>query len=544
MTNTEFFREMAGAARDDAAVGWVTAEELPGEAFCAFVEHFNRRVDGELSHIAAERKELRARVAALRLPDYREFLAKLEDKAQLERLAPEQRAATPQAYRAWLKASWHPAWGAALGRLYSFPLSLRQRERHLYLVGESGSGKSELLKYLCVTDKLKRGMDARALVLIDPHGDLAEQFARQWLFSEVDRDNLIYLDPFLSEDALPTLNPFDLGGRAASGAWVDTLAQRLAGVFVSLLRGGGALTLQMETLLIPCITVLLKRPGSTLFDLQRFMDDEHNHDLLELGKRSQNEGQRQFFRTLFRAEAYRPTKVSLATKCQSLLNNQTFARLVARPRSTVDLESALDGGKTIVVNCAKGRLGAQAAEAFGRFMVALVQGIALGRGGERKPIDLVIDECQNFLGEDIETIITEARKFGLHLILAQQVAGHGMSPQLQRLILGNSAVKLMGKGGAHNTSLMAREMNADLSELLPLQTGTFILKSGSHPPVRLHVPDEYLDDRSAMSGREWAKIKREQLEKYYRVAEGRDEGQIDSTEGAKYAPPDWSDLRM
>src|SRR5512147_392806 len=67
-----------------------------------------------------------------------------------------------------------------------------------------------------------------------------------------------------------------------------------------------ALTLQMEALLIPSISVLLKRRGSTLLDLQRFMNDQRNGDLVRLGERSDNPAQRLFFRDRFYAKTFDP----------------------------------------------------------------------------------------------------------------------------------------------------------------------------------------------------------------------------------------------
>jgi hypothetical protein len=151
----------------------------------------------------------------------------------------------------------------------------------------------------------------------------------------------------------------------------------------------------METLLLPCLTVLLNRSDSTLFDLLRFMNDERNTDLVELGKNSKNKSHALFFKEKFHETNLKPTKQSISIKTQSLLHNEVFANIIARPKSTIDLKNAIESGKAIIINCAKGNLGDQISEAFGRFIVALISNIAISRTQketEKIPIDLIIDE--------------------------------------------------------------------------------------------------------------------------------------------------------
>ena len=227
----------------------------------------------------------------------------------------------------------------------------RDRQRHTYVLGKSGSGKSELLKLLVYGYIRKPG--SATVVVIDPHGDLAEEIAR---FKEHRKsDRLIYIDPYLdgSGGRMPTINPFDL--RDTGPQSIDIAAQSMLEAFKQILRNT-ALTLQMEALLIPCISVLLNRRGSTLLDLQRFMNDHRNGDLVRLGERSDNLAQRLFFRDRFFEKTFDATKASIATKIQSLLNSRTFFHLTVG-ESTLDIGEALDSRKLLIFNLAKGKLG-------------------------------------------------------------------------------------------------------------------------------------------------------------------------------------------
>jgi len=593
-TNQEFFQHVSGVDPLDSSLegplGETVPALLPEPIFHKFVSFFRERVKEEISRIPTWKQELRERVAETIPPTFDEFLRLLKDHK--DAISQKYAKGEFKQYKAWLLDEENLAWAGQAFFLerFAYWIPLADRLRHTYIVGESGSGKSELLKAICIRNKEKRMLPSwrirqrlhdimnmgmgkkdqanpgRALVLIDPHGNLADEVAAQDFFYggievgkhedarvderleakgtaaasmalslrelakraageyiAADRSGLVYINPLLDPERFPTINPFDLSEKGYRSEQMESYALHLARVFTAMLSGGNqTLSLQMETLLVPCITILLHRPGSTLFDLQRFMNDEGNADLVELGKHSDNPGQATFFKTLFSEASYKATKISIATKCQSLLNNRTFSRIIASPKSTVDLEDAINKGKAIVVNCAKGALGPPVAEAFGRFLVAMVMGIALNRTKEARgnvPIDLVIDECHTFISDDLETILAEARGYGLHLTLAQQVVGQGMNPDLTRMVLGNTGVKFVGKSGHHNRSAMGKEMGIDEKEFENLKIGVFVVKSGSKPPIKIHVTDDFLGRKTCMSFEQWEEVKRAMLAAYYQNQE-------------------------
>lgn len=106
--------------------------------------------------------------------------------------------------------------------------------------------------------------------------------------------------------------------------------------------GKQSLSLQMETLLIPSISVLLQKGDATFFDLYRFLFSKSNADLLARAKKSNNRGHRHFFENLFEEDAYKATRHSIATKIQSLLNHDTFARMISNTAPSLDLKYLLD----------------------------------------------------------------------------------------------------------------------------------------------------------------------------------------------------------
>lgn len=377
------------------------------------------------------------------------------------------------------------------------------RRQHTYVTGGSGSGKSETLKAL-VYGTLKFIPEA-SQVIIDPHGDLAEQIARWQEFRVSDR--LVYIAPNLFDDAVPTINPFDVG--ALGPREKDLVAQEIVEAMEQLLQGeaGGNLSVNMRALLMPCVLTLLERPGSTFTDLGRSMEDGLNAELVALGRQHPREPVRNFFLhngTGFGSRHYDRTKASIATKLQSLRNTFSFDALVNGP-SSFDLEAAVNAGKVIVFNLAKGEIGRDASEAVGRFVLAKLQGMALRRqrvpAGQRRPVHVYVDECQNYISPATIAIMEETRKYGLYLTLAQQVAGRGMSTEMLKVVLNNTNVKLAGRTKDDRT--MASLMGVDMPRLQRLRPGQFLVQTGSRPTLEVQVHDEVLGDSNAMTDTDW-----------------------------------------
>ncbi len=321
------------------------------------------------------------------------------------------------------------------------------------------------------------------------------------------------------------LNPFDLYGHTHRHHERDKAVQQLTSVLRSLTcKSDESLSTNMETLLAPCLTVLLARPDSTLFDLLRFVETGRNSDLLAHGLRSAHEAHRLFFLHAFDHGRFKSTRGAIATKIQSLLNSETFCSFMATPKSTVNLEHALNSGKTVLVSCAAGQLGAQTMTAIGRLVVGMVLSVALNRSSapfRYPPIRLVIDEVQHFVTDELVTILTEARKYGLSITLACQIVGQGMSPDFSRLILGNTALKLLGDAGADSRRAMAREMDIPEPETSPLRLGQFVMRHGHRPASRIQLTSVHCEDQHTISSQQWRAMKENQIKRWYRMSQSR-----------------------
>lgn len=114
-----------------------------------------------------------------------------------------------------------------------------------------------------------------SLIVMDPHGDLSEEMINLRI-SKKQKARIIYINPYLSKKQIPIFNPFDLYDKSEEN--IDLLTQELVRVFKELLPNH--LSLQMEAVLTPCIATILRKQNGNLVDLQRFMDDQRNADLI------------------------------------------------------------------------------------------------------------------------------------------------------------------------------------------------------------------------------------------------------------------------
>jgi hypothetical protein len=373
-------------------------------------------------------------------------------------------------------------------------LPLEELKKHTYLTGRSGSWKSELIKLIFYRLQSVSQQDRRhSLILLEPHGDLSEECKSLNLNTWKGKGRLIYLDPFFHPAYTFRLNPFETDDK--SETTIDVLSQELARTFQELIPLS-PLSLQMETLLKPCIAVLLRRGNGSFAELQRFVDDKRNKDLKALGLLSPVPSHRHFFESFFRREEYIPTKVSIFTKIQSLLNSSVFARLTAWP-STLKLEDRLNAGKVLIVNLSKWKMGSEASDAFGRFLLAYLKSLTFKRAhqdsADRKPVFLMIDEFQNYVTQSVGTILTEARKYGLHLLLAQQLPGQNMTKELKDLIFSNTGIKIAGQNAASAFRDLSKEFSLSVETLQQLQPHCFYVKSGTEPAKEVRVPPFLVD---------------------------------------------------
>jgi hypothetical protein len=334
------------------------------------------------------------------------------------------------------------------------PFGLRHGDRsaHMYVIGKTGTGKSSLLEGMIRQDVLS----GNGLALFDPHGDLAERLV-EWI-PESRKSNLIYLNVPDPEQPFG-FNPLEkvppLRRSLAANGIVETLKKLF----------DDAWGIRLEYILRNALLLLLEQPEATLSDVVRLF---HEKDFRkEAAERLTNEHVKRFWLTEFekygrhRSEAVTP----IENKLGSLLVDPFVSRILTIPKSTFDPREAIDSGKVLLVNLAKGKIGEAPAMLFGGLLVTMLGLAGLSRADtpdkERRSFFMYLDEFQTFTTLALVNMLAELRKYGLGLVLANQFMDQ-IDGELRSAILGNVGTLVVFRVGAVDAQKLVKELHPDL----------------------------------------------------------------------------------
>ena len=337
----------------------------------------------------------------------------------------------------------------------TFGIRRADRRSHMYVVGQTGTGKSTLFETLIRTD-----MEAgEGLALLDPHGDLLER-VRMAVPAHRRSDIIDFNVP--DPNCKLGFNPLDrvqsqVRPLAASGLvdafkkiWADSWGPR------------------MEHILRNAIYTLLEQPQATLGDILRLFDDYafRRQALASVTNRQVHDfWVREFagYPDRLRAEAIAP----IQNKVGAFLADPTLQRILNVPRSSFDLREAMDQGRILLVNLAKGRLGSDSASLLGALLVARIGLAGLSRADttetSRRDFWVYLDEFQSFATLSVAGMLSELRKYHVGLVLGHQYLGQLDLP-LRDAILGNAGTKIMFRLGVTDAELLAPELAPTFAE--------------------------------------------------------------------------------
>lgn len=349
-----------------------------------------------------------------------------------------------------------------LGLAYSrygdraFGIRLRDRLSHLYIIGQTGTGKSTLLRNLAKQD----AKSALGFCLIDPHGDLAralhQDLRRQHIYWEVADPNCSYGYNPISRSS-ETFRPLVCSGLidALKKQWSDAWGVR------------------MEHLLRYAILALLEQPRADLRDIVRLFIDRDFQRLVV--SRITDEQVRFFWREEYNAMSYKTSVdgvAPIANKLGAFLANPLVRTAVCEPKTPLRFRRIMDGGNILIVNLAKGRLGADISNVLGGLIAASIMNAAFTRHEQpeagRRPFMFYVDEFHSFTTSAFAAMLAEVRKYGLGVTLAQQHIVQAERPVFEA-IMGNVGSILAFRVGALDAPLLCAQFGdltvSDLTNL-------------------------------------------------------------------------------
>lgn len=325
------------------------------------------------------------------------------------------------------------------------------RATHIYVIGSSGSGKSKLLEGLIRQD-IENG---NGFTVVDPHGDLIEDIRNYIVCRYADDpavlEKVIIIDPTDPKYSV-AFNP--LG--PLPGVSVAEQTAELIGAFRKI--WSDAWGVRMENLLRNSL-IALGEAGLTLCELVPFLtrrayrevvlEKVHNPTAIEYFRRFDSMTDRGQIAWV----------EPVLNKIDAFLADERIRHMFSSPKSTFNLREAMDAKKHILINLNKGQLKG-ASDLLGALLMAKIQMAAFSRSdlqkGQRVSHYLYVDEFQNFATESFRVVLSEARKYGLSLILAHQSLSQ-IPDDLKSLILGNAGIQIYFRVNRQDAQTLAKE---------------------------------------------------------------------------------------
>jgi hypothetical protein len=336
----------------------------------------------------------------------------------------------------------------------SFGMPRSDRGRHLYILGQTGVGKSGLLELLTVSDIYS----PYGFAVIDPHGDYALNILKRIPPSRA--QDVIYFNP-ADVDFPMAFNPMEV----IDPKLRTHMASELIGVLKRMFDSWGP---RLEYILRYSLLALLEYPDATMLDITRLLTDkafrsqvlEHVHDPVV-----RNFWTVEFvtWNDKFAAEAVAP----VLNKVGAFTANPVIRNIIGQPKSSFNIRQIMDERKILIVNLSRGQLGEDNAALLGALLVTKVQLASMSRADipleERAPFYLYVDEFQHFATDSFATILSEARKYGLNLTVANQYIAQ-MSQEVKDAVFGNVGSMIAFRMGADDARSMQKYFEPRFTE--------------------------------------------------------------------------------
>lgn len=350
-----------------------------------------------------------------------------------------------------------------------FGLYRYDRSRHVYIIGQTGAGKSGLLELFALSDIYHK----QGYAIIDPHGDFA---VNNMHFIPADRiDDVVYFNP--ADTAYPLgFNPMEVYDPNQK----NNISSEIIGVLKRMF--GDSWGPRLEYILRYTILALLDRPDTTMLDITRMLTDKKfRKETLEYCTDSVvlNFWNIEFasWNDKFQAEAVAP----VLNKVGAFTANPIIRNIIGQPKSTFNIRQIMDEGKILIVNLSKGLIGEDNAGILGSFLVTKIQLAAMSRSDierieDRRPFYLYVDEFQNFATDSFATILSEARKYGLNLTVANQYVSQ-MQDTVRDAVFGNVGTMISFRVSADDAPLLGKQFEPQFepNDLLQMHNRNFII---------------------------------------------------------------------
>jgi len=333
------------------------------------------------------------------------------------------------------------------------------RTRHQYIIGKSGAGKSALLHWQARQDI----WNGDGVGVVDPHGDLVETILTYVPKSRA-RDVIVF-DPSVRERPMglnlleaKTEEEKDRASLDATEIFIKLFGDEIFGPRIQHYFRNACLTLMSDP-----------DEGATLIDVPRMFTDEEF--MKYKVSKVTNSVVRSFWEHEYANTGERERQEMIpyfSSKFGPFITNTTMRNVIGQSKSAFNIRDCMDTQKVLLVNLSKGKIGDLNAQLLGLVLVNKLSMAAMSRADmpekERKDFYLYVDEFQNFATDTFATILSEARKYRLNLIMAHQYINQlvvskfgNTSTQIRDAVFGNVGSLMSFKVGAEDAEYLQKE---------------------------------------------------------------------------------------
>ncbi len=329
------------------------------------------------------------------------------------------------------------------------------RRRHVWAIGKTGTGKSTLIANM-VIDDFKKG---RGVAVIDPHGDLCEILLDYIPKSRI--NDTIYFNP-ADKDHPIVLNPLEVKNKEEAELVVSGIVSIFHKIF------GFSWGPRLEYILRNSLLTLAEVPNSTLSDVLSILTNKSFRR--RVVEKIQDPVMKKFWLDEFEKMPERLQKEAISpiqNKVGQFVSSPLIRRVIGKPKSSIQIDDVMNEGKILLVNLSQGRLGEDNSSLLGAMLITKLQLAAMHRvdmpEAQRRDFYLYVDEFQNFATGSFIKIMSEARKYRLNIMLANQYMAQ-IPEEVQKAILGNTGTLTSFAVGAEDAQILHKEFAEVFSE--------------------------------------------------------------------------------
>ncbi len=338
-------------------------------------------------------------------------------------------------------------------------LSEDDRRRHMYVIGRTGTGKTEFLKSLMLQDILA----GKGLCFIDPHGDAAEEMIQ--LIPPERAEDVIYFDPS------DMIRPFGLNMlEAYTEEQKHFVVASIIGLMYKLFDPNktGIIGPRFEHGVRNAMLTAMSKEGATFVEVVRIMTDaDFVRELLPFVQ--DPVVKRYWTDQIAQTTDFHKSEVLdyTVSKFGRFVTNKMMRNIIGQSKSSFDLRKVMDEGKILIINLSKGRIGEENSNFLGLILVPKILAAAMSRSNipedQRRDFYLYVDEFQNFATDTFADILSEARKYKLNLIVANQFIGQ-IGEDLKNAVFGNVGTLVGFRVGVTDANYLQHEFSPVFSE--------------------------------------------------------------------------------